>query len=216
MVKTVRAAPWVPRPRNEAADVLGPARLARVVRNLKVGRDEIDILAVDPGPPPTLVVVEVRSLRTAAFGAPEERVDRRKVGHLYRALGSLGSFLETEEGVGRLPRRVDLVIVDRRSGRAEIRHLRRWNPPDRPSRAAINGWAAYSSSVLSTTGASAAFFLTDSIALRHDCLFTNCSDAANTSPLPATSCHQNCPVCALLRMTNFKVSLHVNLAVAHH
>ena len=100
-----------------------------VVRNLKVSRDEIDILAIDPGPPPVLVVVEVRSLRTAAFGEPEERVDRAKVGRLYRALSGLGSALETGEGVGRLPRRVDLVIVDRRSGRPEIRHLRSLEPP---------------------------------------------------------------------------------------
>lgn len=100
-----------------------------VVRNLKVGRDELDILAVDPGPPVTLVVVEVRSLRTAAFGEPEERVDRAKVGRLYRALAGLGTSLETGEGLGRLPRRVDLVIVDRRSGKPEIRHLRALEPP---------------------------------------------------------------------------------------
>ena len=100
-----------------------------VVRNLKVGRDEIDILAVDPGPPSTLVVVEVRSLRTSAFGEPEERVDRRKVGRLYRALAGLAGALESDEGLDRLPRRVDLVIVDRRSGRAEIRHMRAVEPP---------------------------------------------------------------------------------------
>lgn len=100
-----------------------------VIRNLKVGRDEIDILAIDPGPPTTLVVVEVRSLRTAAFGSPEERVDRRKVGRLYRALSGLGSTLDAGDGLGRLPRRVDLVIVDRRAGRAEIRHLRALEPP---------------------------------------------------------------------------------------
>lgn len=100
-----------------------------VVRNLKVGRDEVDILATDPGPPTTIVVVEVRSLRTAAFGEPEERVDRAKVGHLYRALAGLGSSLETGEGLGRLPRRVDLVIVDSRPGRSQIRHLRSLQPP---------------------------------------------------------------------------------------
>ena len=100
-----------------------------VARNVKVGRDEVDILAVEPGPPKTLVVVEVRSLRTAAFGYPEERVDRLKVGRLYRAVAGLGSVLESDEGLDRLPRRVDLVIVDRRSGRTEIRHLRALEPP---------------------------------------------------------------------------------------
>ncbi|HUR16032.1 MAG TPA: YraN family protein, partial [Candidatus Limnocylindrales bacterium] len=35
----------------------------RVVgRNVKVGRDEVDVLALDTGPPRTLVNVEVRSL----------------------------------------------------------------------------------------------------------------------------------------------------------
>jgi len=100
-----------------------------VVRNLKVGRDEIDILAVEPGPPKTLVVVEVRSLRTAAFGYPEERMDRQKVGRLYRALTGLAGALESDEGLSKLPRRVDLVIVDHRSGRVEIRHLRALEPP---------------------------------------------------------------------------------------
>jgi putative endonuclease len=100
-----------------------------VARNVKVGRDEIDILAIEAGPPPTLVVVEVRSLRTSAFGEPEERVDRHKVGRLYRALSRLGNALASDDGLNRLPRRVDLVIVDRRSAIAQIRHLRALEPP---------------------------------------------------------------------------------------
>ena len=100
-----------------------------MARNVKVVRDEIDVLAIDPGPPKTLVNVEVRSLSTAAFGYPEERVDRLKVGRLYRALAGLAGALESDEGLNKLPRRVDLVIVDRRSGRAEIRHLRAVEPP---------------------------------------------------------------------------------------
>ena len=113
----------------QAAAYLGQLGWRIVVRNLKVGRDEIDILAIDPGPPTTLVVVEVRSLRTAAFGAPEERVDRAKVGRLYRALAGLGASLETGDGLGRLPRRVDLVIVDRRTFQTQIRHMRALQPP---------------------------------------------------------------------------------------
>ena len=99
----------------------------RVVgRNVKVGRDEIDLLCLDPGPPPELVVVEVRSLRTPAFGAPEERVDGRKVRRLYRAAAALGPQLD--RAVGRLPRRVDLVVIDGRNGRLDLRHLRRLVP----------------------------------------------------------------------------------------
>jgi putative endonuclease len=100
-----------------------------VARNVKVGRDEVDVLAVDPGPPRTLVNVEVRSLSVSAFGEPEERVDRGKVARLYRALHAVASALEADAGLGRLPRRVDLVIVDRRTGEPVIRHLRALEPP---------------------------------------------------------------------------------------
>ncbi|MEP7158424.1 MAG: YraN family protein [Chloroflexota bacterium] len=89
-----------------------------IERNVKVGRDEIDIVAVDPGPPIELVCVEVRSATSSDFGTPEERIGRPKVGHLYRAMWALKSE-------HRLPRRVDLVVVDSRGGGAELRHLRR-------------------------------------------------------------------------------------------
>jgi putative endonuclease len=96
----------------------------RVVgRNVKVGRDEIDIITIDPGPPAELVFVEVRSATSAAFGPPEERVDRLKVARLYRAMRSIPHTV----GAG-LARRVDLVVVDRR-GRPQIRHLRRLEAP---------------------------------------------------------------------------------------
>ena len=93
-----------------------------VERNVRVGvHDEIDIVAIDPGPPVELVCVEVRSAASAAFGAPEERVDRAKVGHLYRAMRALPSALA-------LRRRVDLVIVDGRGSQREVRHMRRLEP----------------------------------------------------------------------------------------
>jgi putative endonuclease len=90
-----------------------------IERNVKVGRDEIDIVAMDHGPPPMLVCVEVRSATSPDFGTPEERIGRLKVSHLYRAMR--GYRLE---GVRGLPRRVDLVVVDYRSGSAVVRHLR--------------------------------------------------------------------------------------------
>ena len=93
-----------------------------LARNLKVGtRDEIDIVAVDPGPPPELVCVEVRSARSPAFGTPEERIDRAKVGHLYRAMWGLD--IDTS-----MPRRVDVVIVDLRADVPRVRHLPRLAP----------------------------------------------------------------------------------------
>jgi putative endonuclease len=90
-------------------------------RNVVVGRDEIDILAIDPGPPAELVFVEVRSATSDRFGTPEERVDRDKVAHLYRASRALTA------GHG-LRKRVDLIVVDRRSGRSVLRHLRALEP----------------------------------------------------------------------------------------
>jgi Holliday junction resolvase-like predicted endonuclease len=102
---------------------------ACVARNVRVGRDEIDLLCVDPGPPAALVSVEVRSVQTDAFGAPEERVDRLKVGRLYRSLNALGSSGQLDSRLTRLPRRVDLVVIDRRFGRTEVRHLRELQPP---------------------------------------------------------------------------------------
>jgi putative endonuclease len=83
-------------------------------RQVRVGRSELDLVAVDPGPPPALVVVEVRWRRSRAFGLPEETVDRRKLGHLRAGVGRL-------VGAGRLPDgrslpdfpvRLDLVVVE--------------------------------------------------------------------------------------------------------
>src|SRR5512141_710139 len=91
---------------DDAAVYLEQAGWQVIGRNVRLGRDEIDILATDPGPPPQLVFVEVRGASSAAFGVPEERVDRAKVGHLYRAARLLPFARQ-------LPRRVDLGIVDR-------------------------------------------------------------------------------------------------------
>ena len=84
-----------------------------LARNLHVGRHELDIVAVDPGPPAALVVVEVRWRRSRDFGLPEETFDHRKRGHLRAAVGRL-----LEDGLPdgtpppMLPIRVDLVVVE--------------------------------------------------------------------------------------------------------
>src|SRR5687767_354308 len=43
-----------------------------VARNVRVGRGELDIVAVEPDPAPPLVFVEVRSASGTAFGDPIE------------------------------------------------------------------------------------------------------------------------------------------------
>ena len=103
---------------------------------VRIGRDEIDIVAIDPGPPPALVVVEVRSVASSRFGVPEASVDRGKVARLYRGLGALRAAgrLPSGEGLPRFPWRVDLVAVDdapslgRGLGGPNIRHLRGLEP----------------------------------------------------------------------------------------
>jgi putative endonuclease len=103
-------------------------------RNLRVGRGELDIVAVDPGPPTEVVVIEVRWRRSRAFGLGEETLDHRKRAHLRSAIGRLlADGLPGGVPLPRLPVRVDLVVVEpapsdsalpRRTGPRRIRHHR--------------------------------------------------------------------------------------------
>jgi Holliday junction resolvase-like predicted endonuclease len=105
-----------------------------LARNVRVGRSEVDIVGLDPGPPPALAFVEVRSGSVGRFGAPEESVDAAKVGRLYRAAWRLVREGSLPDG-RRLPReawRVDLVavVLDDGSGHWIVtRHLRGIQPP---------------------------------------------------------------------------------------
>ena len=84
-----------------------------LARNLRVGRGELDIVAIDPGPPAELVIVEVRWRRSRDFGLAEESLDQRKRGHLRMAIGRL--LADGLPGGVRLPAhalRVDLVVVE--------------------------------------------------------------------------------------------------------
>jgi Holliday junction resolvase-like predicted endonuclease len=83
-------------------------------RNVRVGRAELDIVATDPGPPPTLVVVEVRWRSRRDFGLPEETVDGRKRARLRRAGLALRGLGRLPDGgaLPTLPLRSDLVVVE--------------------------------------------------------------------------------------------------------
>lgn len=89
--------------------------------HVRVGRAELDLVAVDPGPPPSLVIVEVRWRARRDFGLPEETVDARKrsrihaAGYLLRERGVLpdgASALRGSAGVPHLPLRFDLIVVE--------------------------------------------------------------------------------------------------------
>jgi len=83
-------------------------------RRIRVGRAELDLVGVDPGPSPTLVVVEVRWRSRRDFGLPEETVDRRKRARLRRAASSLraSGLLPDGTALPALPLRFDLIVVE--------------------------------------------------------------------------------------------------------
>ena len=92
-----------------------------LARNIRVGQDELDIIALDPRPRETVVVVEVRSRSGRRYGQAVESVDARKVARLYRATMRLRRAGHGALDIDRLgaPRwRVDLVTLGRTSGGA--------------------------------------------------------------------------------------------------
>jgi Holliday junction resolvase-like predicted endonuclease len=113
------------------AERLAGAGWEILARNVRVGRDELDLVGVDPGPPRTLVVAEVRWRGRRDFGLAEETLDRRKRLALRRGVGTLieAGVLPDGTPLPRLPLRIDLVAVDRGpDGRASIRHHRGFRP----------------------------------------------------------------------------------------
>ncbi|MGZ6270810.1 MAG: YraN family protein [Candidatus Limnocylindrales bacterium] len=133
--KTVR------RRHGDRAEAIAGAYLERLgwhvlEHNVRVGRDEVDLLALDPGPPPNLVAVEVRGRAVGRFGLPEESVDRAKVRRCYRAAGALRRAGQLADGthLPSLPWRVDLITVDLDPalgpglGGPRLRHLRALEP----------------------------------------------------------------------------------------
>lgn len=118
-----------------AAQRAGDAAEARVAAHLeamgwrvlgthvRVGRAELDLVAVDRGPPPQLVIVEVRWRSRRDFGLPEETVDRRKRARLHRAGLALRDQrqLPTGERLPAFPMRFDLIVLEP-AGR--LRHYR--------------------------------------------------------------------------------------------
>jgi putative endonuclease len=96
------------------ADLLANAGWTIVARNVHVGRHELDLVAIDPGPPAALVVIEVRWRAGREFGLPEETVDHRKRARVRAAAYGLldrGS-LPGGEALPHLPLQFDLVVVE--------------------------------------------------------------------------------------------------------
>ena len=85
-----------------------------LARHVRIGRAELDLVAIDPGPPPALVVVEVRWRSRRDFGLPEETVDGRKRARLHRAGFALreAGTLPDATPLPRFPLRFDLAVVE--------------------------------------------------------------------------------------------------------
>jgi putative endonuclease len=103
----------------DAAETLVASRLADagwtiLARNVHVGRHELDLVTIDPGPPATLVVIEVRWRAGRGYGLPEETVDHRKRVRVRAAAYGLldRGVLPDGSRVPRLPLRFDLVVVE--------------------------------------------------------------------------------------------------------
>jgi putative endonuclease len=117
----------------DAAEALAERRLTEsgwtvLARNVHVGRHELDLVAIDPGPPRTLVAVEVRWRSRRDFGLPEETVDHRKRRMLRRAAFEMLERGRLPDGVAlpRLELRFDLVVVEpgAAGSPAQVRHYR--------------------------------------------------------------------------------------------
>ena len=114
-----------------AASMLSAAGWTILARNVRLGRHELDVVAVDPGPPAALVVVEVRRRGRRDFGLAEESLDHRKRLALRRGVGELLALGRLPDGrqLPALPLRVDLVAIDTGvDGNPAIRHHRGIRP----------------------------------------------------------------------------------------
>jgi putative endonuclease len=100
-----------------------------LARNLRLGRSELDIVALDPGPPARLVVVEVRARADREHGLAEETVDWRKRARLRAGVGRLLAAGRLPDGsaLPRVPVAIDVIAVEpplRPGGPARLRHHR--------------------------------------------------------------------------------------------
>lgn len=114
-----------------AAEALAARRLEdagwRILgRNVRSGRRELDIVAIDPGPPRRLVAVEVRFRSRRDFGLAEETFDHRKRARTLSALVALRSAGRLPDGtvVPALTLAVDLVVIEPAIGHAGGRRVR--------------------------------------------------------------------------------------------
>jgi Holliday junction resolvase-like predicted endonuclease len=96
------------------AELLAARGWRILARNVHAGRSELDIVAIDPGAPPRLVVVEVRWRRSRAFGGAEDSFDHRKRTQLRIGIARLLEVGRLPDGspLPHLPVALDLAVVE--------------------------------------------------------------------------------------------------------
>lgn len=103
----------------EAARFLKKLGYRILERNLQVGDDEADLVALDPDGR-TIVIVEVKTRGSDAFGGPEGSVNSTKQHRLTR----LAMRLQQQPRFRDSPFRFDAIAINWADGRApEIRHI---------------------------------------------------------------------------------------------
>ena len=85
-------------------------------RNYRIGRAEIDIIALDQD---DLVLIEVKSIRTNRFGPGEEHITSRKKTMLIRAAYGLPDYFPALNGKNL---RFDVMVIDFTNFPASVRH----------------------------------------------------------------------------------------------
>ena len=92
-----------------------------IEQNLRIGRNEIDIVASDGD---CLVFVEVKTRRSNRFGSPAEAVGRDKLLGMRRAAGRYLNGPDSPRGFAEF--RIDVVAIeiDRPGDRMTVDHLR--------------------------------------------------------------------------------------------
>ena len=100
-----------------AARYLEKIGLKILDRNYRFERGEIDIVAEEDK---EIVFVEVKARRSQTFGTPEDAVTEEKQEQIH----AVAEGYLFEHDIDNRPVRFDVVAVEFRNGRAEIRHIR--------------------------------------------------------------------------------------------
>jgi len=100
-----------------AAKFLEQKGLKIIERNYRFERGEIDLIAEEGD---ELVFVEVKARRSTIFGAPEDAVTEEK----QEQVRSVAEGYLFEHDIDNRPCRFDVIAIEFRNEKADIRHLR--------------------------------------------------------------------------------------------